>query len=182
MRIEVLSLNEPPNALIRHVLKGLAKAFNTEIFLGPSARLPSNLVNTYRNQYYGERVLAWVSEVFGGRGDVILGIVEGDAYVEGLNFIFGLSSPTLRTALIFTSRLKIFAGEGLLQERVLKEVMHELGHVFGLRHCPNSRCVMSFSNSVIDVDRKSWRYCVNCFTKLRSRGIGVRDEALLRER
>ena len=125
--------------------------------------------------------MAWVGEVFGNRSDVALGIIEGDAYVEGLNFIFGLSSPILRTALVFTSRLKMFADEGLLHERVFKEVMHELGHAFGLGHCPNSRCVMSFSNSLIDVDRKSWRYCVNCFTKLRSRGIGVRDEALLRE-
>jgi len=32
----------------------------------------------------------------------------------------------------------------LLKDRAIKEAMHELGHVFGLEHCSNPRCVMHF--------------------------------------
>ena len=179
MRVEILSLNNPQTTLINYVINSLKRAFNTEVSLGSSLHLPSYLINTSRSQYRGSEVLTWVSESFSNRGKVIVGIVEGDAYVEGLNFIFGIASSALRTALVFTSRLRWMAGEELFRERVFKEIMHELGHVFGLSHCNNSECVMSFSNSVLDVDRKSWKYCINCFTKLRSFGVEVRDEALL---
>jgi len=181
MRIEVLSLNNPSDSLINYVIDCLQKAFDIKIVKGISLYLPEGFIDISRLQYRGGEVLRWVSESYGGSGKILLGIVEGDAYVEGLNFIFGIASPVLKTALVFTSRLKYLADEKLFMERVLKEVMHELGHIFRLSHCPNRRCVMSFSNSILDVDMKSWRYCLNCFRKLRDLGIQVRDDALLRE-
>jgi archaemetzincin len=47
----------------------------------------------------------------------------------------------------------------LFLERVVKEATHELGHAFGLRHCPRQKCVMFFSNSLADTDRKCRRFC-----------------------
>ena len=181
MMIEILSLNNPSDSLISYVVDGLQRAFGIKIVKGISLYLPEGFIDLSRLQYRGSEVLRWVSESYGGSDRILLGIVEGDAYVEGLNFIFGIASPALKTALVFTSRLRYSADEKLFLERVLKEVMHELGHVFGLSHCPNRRCVMSFSNSILDVDRKSRRYCINCFRKLRDLGIKVRDDVLLRE-
>jgi archaemetzincin len=40
--------------------------------------------------------------------------------------------------------------------------VHELGHVFGLEHCPDPECVMHFSNSLLDTDRKSTSFCSQC--------------------
>jgi archaemetzincin len=54
---------------------------------------------------------------------------------------------------------------------VEKETLHELGHILGLEHCPNPRCVMSFSNSIYDVDRKEARFCEMCKKKLVSMGL-----------
>ena len=92
-------------------------------------------------------------------------LTEVDTYVEGLNFIFGLALG--KKALISLKRLKPdFYGspddDELFELRVLKEAMHELGHVFGLNHCSNRKCVMHFSNSIWDTDVKDWRYCGNC--------------------
>ncbi|WP_236953667.1 hypothetical protein [Methanocaldococcus bathoardescens] len=53
------------------------------------------------------------------------------------------------------------------------EFIHEISHVLGLMHCKNKRCVMSFSNSIIDVDLKDWKYCEKCLKKLKDRDIYI---------
>jgi archaemetzincin len=50
----------------------------------------------------------------------------------------------------------------LTQERLLKESLHELGHTFGLIHCPDYLCVMHSSTSVEEIDVKTARFCLKC--------------------
>jgi len=75
--------------------------------------------------------------------------------------VFGLAIPILRTAVVSYYRLM---GKNLLL-RLEKEIMHELGHLFGLDHCMN-RCVMRFSNSVYEVDLKPLGFCEKCHSSL----------------
>jgi archaemetzincin len=53
-----------------------------------------------------------------------------------------------------------------LKSRLVKEAVHELGHTFGLVHCPNACCVMYFSNSLGDTDRKGPGFCSACKARL----------------
>jgi archaemetzincin len=48
----------------------------------------------------------------------------------------------------------------------VKEAVHELGHMFGLDHCSDLRCVMHFSNSLADTDRKGRDFCPSCRARL----------------
>lgn len=59
--------------------------------------------------------------------------------------------------------------QGLFHKRVLTEAVHELGHTYGLGHCKNLRCVMFFSNSLVDTDRKGPEFCPDCKKQLESR-------------
>jgi archaemetzincin len=61
----------------------------------------------------------------------------------------------------------------ILEERTVKEVVHEMGHYIGLEHCMNSVCVMSFSSSVADIDKKLKDFCDNCKLDLMTRGISL---------
>lgn len=56
--------------------------------------------------------------------------------------------------------------EAFLARRVQKEVMHELGHILGLNHCPSYACVMRLSRNVSEIDMKPITYCPMCLLRL----------------
>jgi DNA polymerase-4 len=97
-------------------------------------------------------------------------VTEHDLYAGGLNFVFGLAECPGRAALISLYRLGQEAGEALFRERALKEALHELGHSLSLGHCPDSCCVMHFSNCLADTDRKGSEPCARCTRALARAG------------
>jgi archaemetzincin len=137
------------------------------------------LFNEQRNLLNSDKLLHWLATTIikdnTGSDDlkntIILGICNFDAYSSGLNFVFGQASLTGRLAAIYLPRLKQeFYGKAadisVFIERVLKEATHEVGHTFGLVHCPKQSCVMHFSNSIADTDRKAKDFCNVCSNKL----------------
>ncbi|MDD1741842.1 MAG: archaemetzincin family Zn-dependent metalloprotease [Methanotrichaceae archaeon] len=149
--------------IMRFLQMSLNSIWPTEL-LAP-VDFPYDAYDKDRHQYRGSSLLKclWI------KGDATLAVTEADAYVEGLNFIFGLAVG--RRALISLKRLRpdfygLSADEELFKLRALKEAVHEIGHVFGLDHCPNRRCVMHFSNSISDTDLKDYRYCRSCEKKI----------------
>jgi predicted Zn-dependent protease len=56
--------------------------------------------------------------------------------------------------------------KALLATRVQKEVIHELGHILGLNHCPSYVCVMRLSRNISEIDVKPPTYCPMCLLRL----------------
>jgi archaemetzincin len=134
--------------------------------------------NKPRNQWNSDKLLRWLATTsvnntksYDPRMTIILGICNIDAYSSGLNFVFGQASLTGGVAAIYLPRLRqefygLGADRSVFIERVLKEATHEVGHTFGLDHCPKRSCVMHFSNSLTDTDRKAKDFCKICRNKL----------------
>jgi archaemetzincin len=126
------------------------------------APLPGAAYVPARAQYRAESLLALV----GGHGArPVLGITHRDLFAGDLNFVFGIASPG-GGCVVSMARLAIGADDRLLRARLLKEAVHELGHTLGLSHCADPRCVMHFSNSLADTDRKGDAYCGRCSARL----------------
>jgi archaemetzincin len=136
----------------------------------PATDLPPGAYNRSRGQYRAEALLNVAAHAPGT--ERVLGVAEVDLYVESLNFVFGIAESPGRAAVISTARLRAPDNDALFQGRVLKEAIHELGHTLGLGHCDDARCVMHFSNSLADTDRKGSRLCRSCRARLSARSPG----------
>jgi archaemetzincin len=97
----------------------------------------------------------------------VLGVTECDLAIPLLTFLFGQAQIDGLVALVSLHRLRQeFYGmppdESLLRERLAKEMLHEMGHSFGLTHCPKPSCAMSLSTHIEFVDAKRAGYCQAC--------------------
>ncbi|MFO7996169.1 MAG: archaemetzincin family Zn-dependent metalloprotease [Dehalococcoidia bacterium] len=121
--------------------------------------------NPQRKQYFSSKLLASLEKPEGE--ERVVGVTEVDLYVPRLNFVFGEADIVSGTAIVSLCRLRqeyygSAPDEALFLERATKEIVHELGHTFGLGHCRNNKCVMHFSNSLADTDLKEASFCSEC--------------------
>jgi archaemetzincin len=130
---------------------------------------PVHLYDTRRKQWISDKILDWLLQNYNPDSDTkVLAICNFDAYSGDLNFVLGEAHLGGRVAAIYIPRLrqelyvKKLDTNKLVEQRVIKEAVHELGHAFGLTHCEKSRCVMHFSNSLQDTDFKHYIFCERC--------------------
>ena len=58
------------------------------------------------------------------------------------------------------------ADQDLRDERAVAEILHELGHLATLEHCPDRGCLMSFAGSIERVDARGAEFCGSCRARL----------------
>ena len=178
LKINIVSEIDIPDPVLEHIEDTLSEIAPTEVEILEDIDL-TDVVRSFkdnvRGQINAEKLLNALRNVFNIRefNNKIVIVIDDDGYVPGLNFVFGIAELCGNIAIVFTERLKVtYIGEiditTLFYERLTKEILHELGHTLCLEHCPNRRCVMSFSNSILDVDYKEARYCRTCIEKARS--------------
>ena len=163
--VPIGSLNR---ALIKNLAKVLDERFKIKFFIKKPLEIPKDAFNPHRGQFNPTKIFN-ILKIY--EGNKILGIIDQDLYAQGLNFIFGQAESPGRCALISVTRLKQeFYGlpkdNSVFFKRIIKEAIHELGHTYELKHCSNKNCVMYFSNSIIDTDKKSSFFCKICREKL----------------
>ena len=145
--------------------EGLAWHLKVACSIEPDGLDSDFAFNPLRRQYYSTEILKRL--VQNRQGWRVLGVTAEDLYIPILTFVFGEAQLQAHAALVSLHRLRqefygLPADPQLLTERLLKESLHELGHTFGLRHCPDYQCVMSPSHAVERVDLKLAEFCTAC--------------------
>ena len=169
MEIAVLPVGAVEGEVLECICRALQKVFPETIIesLREAIPLPAEAYSAVREQYDSSIILSKLRFFPKSETDRLLGVTEADLYVPSMNFIFGEAHQLWGVAVISLYRLRPEfynqrSDKRLFLERSAKEAIHEIGHTFGLSHCSDSTCVMFFSNSIEDTDRKTSEFCKNC--------------------
>ncbi|MHC2995733.1 MAG: archaemetzincin family Zn-dependent metalloprotease [Candidatus Atribacteria bacterium] len=164
----IVPIGSLDRSLLKNLVKVLDERFKIRFYIKEPLEIPKDAFNPRRGQFDPNKIFKILKRY---EGKKVLGIIDQDLYAQGLNFIFGQAEPLGRCALVSITRLRQeFYGlpkdEMIFFNRIIKEAIHELGHTYGITHCSNKDCVMFFSNSIIDTDRKNSFFCKMCQEKL----------------
>lgn len=166
-RFEILPLGKPSDDLLRRIVRGMSRHVSVPCQLLPTSvdvRLP--LIKG-REQVHADDVLKALEEHPKADDAWLLGVTERDIGHPIFTFFFGRARHHGGAALISTARLEqVFYGlpedSGLTAHRAVMEAIHELGHVAGLGHCEDMRCIMRFCTSVEVADNRGETFCERC--------------------
>ena len=137
-----------------------------------------------RGQYYSTAVLQRMQSLVSNQQTAYLGVTNLDLFIPILTFLFGEAQLGGNCALVSLHRLReefygLPPNPNLLSERSAKESIHELGHVLGLRHCHDWRCVMASTHDVERLDLKGTEYCPSCLAAASLQKPAPRGSGLL---
>lgn len=182
MFIRIVPVGNISQRLLEIIRAELRDTLNAKSRILTKIQVPEESFNHWRKQYNAGKII----ELLSGTAEVkfidknipTLMITDVDLYYEGLNFVFGLEEPAKSIAIVSIARLRPefydqHPNPTLLKERIVKEVIHEIGHYLGLEHCHNNWCVMSFSPSVQSVDIKKKYFCNECKIKMMTRKVNI---------
>lgn len=156
---------------LRGVIEAAGKEFCLPVTVKEGYIDITEFYDPTRRQYNGTKLLKEIDTLFASDNTKTIGLFSIDLFIPILTFIFGQAYLNGRAGIASYYRLSnerygISGDNKVVVERFQKEVIHELGHTFGLVHCHVPACVMRSSTYVEDIDQKAISVCSHCRTIL----------------
>ena len=176
-RIRLLPLGSADRDMVAALRPALEADFDVVAEVGEIDLDLDQFLDPRRLQYNSTALITHLNgryvSIGGMRGDSpsLLAVVDEDLFIPILTYVFGEAQLGGRVAVVSYHRLQnerygLPRDQGRLFERLHKEAVHELGHVFGLLHCPARECAMHISTYVEDIDMKLAALCPSCHQQL----------------
>lgn len=171
-RLQLLPVGKLSDGLLPSLQRALQKSFQIPCDIVPTVLDPSAMFHAQRRQCHSSELLSAMQRLVGTECWRMLGVTENDLYIPILTFVFGEAQIGGPCALVSARRLRqefygLVPDEDLLERRLLKESVHEIGHTCGLTHCDNYLCAMAASHAVEWIDLKEASLCPDCHEKVR---------------
>ncbi len=163
------------------VRTALTAFYSVEVRVLPRVELPKAAYYPKRKRYRAEKLLTFLAARAPKGVHRILGITAVDISTTKPPHkdwgVIGLASMDATACVISSFRCKRLARNALhARERFGKVAVHEIGHTFGLPHCPNRGCLMEDARGSVLTSDREYDLCTTCRSKLIRRGYGLGDD------
>ncbi len=164
--IRILPLQFTRAEALERMLEVISSRFRTETILSSHRFDLTPFFNPVRSQYNANEMIQKLIPI-AGEQDKMVGVTDLDLFIPVLSYIFGQAYLGGSVALVSGHRLQnarygLADDPEIFHSRLLKCIIHELGHAYGLKHCLLPGCVMVSTTYVEEMDQKSDKFCRAC--------------------
>jgi archaemetzincin len=165
-------LGDVDSSVVARLAERLQIFFGTTVTVLPAAPLPQSAWYEPRHRYRADKLVTFLDRTTSRDIAHVIGITSRDISVANGRIpdwgVFGVAKLSGRPGLVSTFRLRANgASDERFQARLDHVAAHELGHSFGLPHCPHRGCLMQDAEgSIGPVDRSTGGLCGECVRRL----------------
>ena len=164
------------------VKAAVEKMYDFEVIVYEVVDIPPNAYTEIRYpRYRADTLVEWLSNEVPDSIDMLLGLTNEDISItkykdakrkaikhpewQYRDFgIFGLGRLGGNACVVSSNRLHKDVGDKLFYKRLTRISCHEVGHVLGLSHCPEPKCLMNDANeSIKTIDKSTGELCESCW-------------------
>ncbi|MBS4064106.1 MAG: hypothetical protein KGZ74_06075 [Chitinophagaceae bacterium] len=155
---------------LKQLKNSIEQFFAVTVYINTNKSFPNDLFYKPRSRYRADRIIHWLRMNRPDSARTIVGITSRDVSTTKNNVydygVMGLGYSPGHACVVSTFRpAKTARNKTHLQQRLLKLVIHEMGHNFGLPHCSNEECFMVDAEGQMKLDKERY-LCDSCRHKL----------------
>lgn len=168
-QISIYCMGGYPADSVQYLEVFLRKYFPNVRVMPNNINLPSHYFNKERNRYLASGLLDELAKH--RNNDAVIGVTDYIIFKPNKKSdtfgIMGMSYTNTFKSIVST---KIpLNGKEQSKDNICKLALHELGHGFGLKHCPNETCYMVDAEGTMKIEN-AIGFCESCKHVLNSKG------------
>ncbi len=165
--VHLLRVGTTELSLVENVRAAIPRNLNVACEILPFHLDPAPSYHIERQQFHSSEILQRIQPLVRREHWRLLAIADVDLYIPILKYVFGEAQLGGPCAVVSTYRLRqefygLERDDAVLNQRLLKECVHELGHTLDLRHCQDYRCAMASAHAVEWIDLRESSFCETC--------------------
>lgn len=173
--IAILPFKGTDSVLLSRLTKEIKNSLNVTVSVLPVTILPDYAFYEPRQRYIADSLLVFLSKLNNGSAEKIIGITTKDISTRKEPHenwgVLGLGSCPGEACVISSFRAgKAKVSDEKFTRRMITLALHELGHTYGLEHCPDYNCLMKDAQGKMNLDDGD-SYCEKCKKLLTAYGV-----------
>jgi archaemetzincin len=170
-QIGVVPLGEVPKLAVEVIAANITAYYKLPADILPMLPIPESTFDEVRLKYNAGILINELDALDFDGYSKIVGVISRDMFIPIFNHVYGQAIQGGSRALLSLFRLNRNADgstppTSLFFERAAKIALHEIGHLFDLYHCNETKCIMHFSGVIEDLNKIPFYLCRDCARRL----------------